>query len=336
LNNDIDDNKLYTTEDPTIITTSDGNIKKIDQKKSHDVNMKTGRVAKDDLVNGIYKINNKDYLLFAFHSDGTVENVDINGIPKLNNLNSFGERITTKDNTAQFRVISTKDIKEAELVVLTRGNMIKRIPNDEVMSIEICKKVKIFNLTEEDDILVSAHFTNENHRYLIASNSSGNSINVHLQDIPSKKIKHVGVNLFSKNAINISEGKFITGSELLSTKDLDGEALVVNHLGYAKRIEIISVMPKNLRTRGIKIMDTNYSNTKDKKVVSFDIIKDKRPYVIYFKKYKENEKIYYILKEGSNIKEINSDDIDLLKNPAKGKRIISDGIYRINNIDTNI
>lgn len=244
----IDIGDLIPRETVVLSLTHDGYIKRMpvsDYKSQHRGGMGViaHKTKEEDFVENIYVTNSHDDLL-CFSTRGRVYTIKAYEVPEAQkqakgramvNLLQVDkdERITT--------IIPLKADAEGNLIMCTRGGLIKKTPVSEFMSIR--KGGKIAIKLNDNDELISVFLTNGNNEVLIAS-STGKCIRFN-----EKFVRSMGRDTMGVKAMKLGENEVVVDMTIITP---GSDMLTISENGYGKRTSEEEYRLQGRNGKGIK------------------------------------------------------------------------------------
>ena len=244
----IDIGDLIPRETVVLSLTHDGYIKRMpvsDYKSQHRGGMGViaHKTKEEDFVENIYVTNSHDDLL-CFSTRGRVYTIKAYEVPEAQkqakgramvNLLQVDkdERITT--------IIPLKADAEGNLIMCTRGGLIKKTPVSEFMSIR--KGGKIAIKLNDNDELISVFLTNGNNEVLIAS-STGKCIRFN-----EKFVRSMGRDTMGVKAMKLGENEVVVDMTIITP---GSDMLTISENGYGKRSSEDEYRLQGRNGKGIK------------------------------------------------------------------------------------
>ncbi len=297
----IDIGDLIPRETVVLSLTHGGYIKRMpvsDYKSQHRGGMGViaHKTKEEDFVENIYVTNSHDDLL-CFSTKGRVYTIKAYEVPEAQkqakgramvNLLQVDkdERITT--------IIPLKADAEGNLIMCTRGGLIKKTPVSEFMSIR--KGGKIAIKLNDNDELISVFLTNGNNEVLIAS-STGKCIRFN-----EKFVRSMGRDTMGVKAMKLGENEVIVDMTIITP---GSDMLTISENGYGKRSSEDEYRLQGRNGKGIKAGIFNEITGK----------------LVNLKQVTEDDDIMLIADDGVVIR-VESNEISRIGRNTKGVRIM--------------
>lgn len=297
----IDIGDLIPRETVVLSLTHGGYIKRMpvsDYKSQHRGGMGViaHKTKEEDFVENIYVTNSHDDLL-CFSTKGRVYTIKAYEVPEAQkqakgramvNLLQVDkdERITT--------IIPLKADAEGNLIMCTRGGLIKKTPVSEFMSIR--KGGKIAIKLNDNDELISVFLTNGNNEVLIAS-STGKCIRFN-----EKFVRSMGRDTMGVKAMKLGENEVIVDMTIITP---GSDMLTISENGYGKRSNEDEYRLQGRNGKGIKAGIFNEITGK----------------LVNLKQVTEDDDIMLIADDGVVIR-VESNEISRIGRNTKGVRIM--------------
>ncbi len=297
----IDIGDLIPRETVVLSLTHGGYIKRMpvsDYKSQHRGGMGViaHKTKEEDFVENIYVTNSHDDLL-CFSTKGRVYTIKAYEVPEAQkqakgramvNLLQVDkdERITT--------IIPLKADAEGNLIMCTRGGLIKKTPVSEFMSIR--KGGKIAIKLNDNDELISVFLTNGDNEVLIAS-STGKCIRFN-----EKFVRSMGRDTMGVKAMKLGENEVIVDMTIITP---GSDMLTISENGYGKRSSEDEYRLQGRNGKGIKAGIFNEITGK----------------LVNLKQVTEDDDIMLIADDGVVIR-VESNEISRIGRNTKGVRIM--------------
>ena len=189
-------------------------------------------------------------------------------------------------------IMSPKELKNNDLFFVTKQGMIKRTESKEFILDK--KSTTPAIILKDDDVLVNVQAASPDTENILFVTQLGNVLNA-FNDVAAQGKKATGV-----KGIKLEPKDYVA---YMAMNNQEGEILVVLRNGYAKRVILATIDPKNRYGKGVTLFDAK--KVKDLMMVS--LVKEPFDFAIAM--------------ESGNSYSVNTEDIEIADRTSKGKNI---------------
>jgi len=246
-----------------VIVTEEGNLKKVTEK-NYNMTQRTitEKTVKNDLINiKIFTQSDKELLMFS--NKGNCYKIDVEKITecKLKDkgtlLNKLFSEIVIDEKIIAIFPIEEKPPK-GSLLFLTKGGYIKKSNwSDYYVSKAVFQAIK---LKDGDEVINIANDFSDSTIFFVTFN--GMCLNAFKNDVPLQGRISGGV-----KGMQLNEGDWVVYASQI---DNEGEIIIFNEKGFAKRVISSQIDPMARYRKGVKITEV----TKTTKIIFVDYVKE--------------------------------------------------------------
>ncbi len=232
-----------------LVLTQNGYLKFMGEKNYRLASKSIVNCSSGDLVKRVVKCDNNSNLIgFTQKGLAVVFSIDQLGDDKWKSKGVSVSKIAKADSDDKLiAVMTTSEIEGKELCFFTRDGLVKK---SEAAEYGTDKKSVYPALVfkEDDDRLVNVEIVDPANEYLLFVTAQGMVLNAE-SDIPCQGRKASGV-----RGIQLADGDKVI---FAASHSNEGEIVVMNDNGYAKRVVIASVEPTKRYRKGVVLSDTS-------------------------------------------------------------------------------
>ena len=249
-----------------------------------------------ELVKTCLKVES-DTKVIAFTKKGNCVVFDASAVPedkwkaKGTHIAKIGKKIDSDDFVVQIMLEET--IKGKEIYFATRDGMVKKSSSSEYPMDSNSTYQGI--ILKGDDEVVCVEVGDSAKEYMLFVSELGQVLNAY-NDVPEQGRKSSGV-----KGIKLSDNDKV---KFFAQNNLDGEIVVIMANGYAKRVILASIDPKNRYGKGVTLAEVN--NIKD--IAYIGLVTEPYDFAVYF--------------VDGEMASLNTEDITIEARTVKGKNIL--------------
>ena len=189
-------------------------------------------------------------------------------------------------------IMSPKELKNNDLFFVTKQGMIKRTESKEFILDK--KSTTPAIILKDDDVLVNVQAASPDTENILFVTQLGNVLNA-FNDVAAQGKKATGV-----KGIKLEPKDYVA---YMAMNNQEGEILVVLRNGYAKRVILATIDPKNRYGKGVTLFDAK----KAKDLMMVSLVTEPFDFAIAM--------------ESGNSYSVNTEDIEIADRTSKGKNI---------------
>ena len=249
-----------------------------------------------ELVKTCLKVES-DTKVIAFTKKGNCVVFDASAVPedkwkaKGTHIAKIGKKIDSDDFVVQIMLEET--IKGKEIYFATRDGMVKKSSSSEYPMDSNSTYQGI--ILKGDDEVVCVEIGDSAKEYMLFVSELGQVLNAY-NDVPEQGRKSSGV-----KGIKLSDNDKV---KFFAQNNLDGEIVVIMANGYAKRVILASIDPKNRYGKGVTLAEAD--NIKD--IAYIGLVTEPYDFAVYF--------------VDGEMASLNTEDITIEARTVKGKNIL--------------
>ena len=249
-----------------------------------------------ELVKTCLKVES-DTKVIAFTKKGNCVVFDASAVPedkwkaKGTHIAKIGKKIDSDDFVVQIMLEET--LKGKEIYFATRDGMVKKSSSSEYPMDSNSTYQGI--ILKGDDEVVCVEIGDSAKEYMLFVSELGQVLNAY-NDVPEQGRKASGV-----KGIKLSDNDKV---KFFAQNNLDGEIVVIMANGYAKRVILASIDPKNRYGKGVTLAEVN--NIKD--IAYIGLVTEPYDFAVYF--------------VDGEMASLNTEDITIEARTVKGKNIL--------------
>ncbi len=207
-------------------------------------------------------------------------------------INKLG-KVDSDDSIVE--IMTEKQLSGKSIYIATKDGMIKKSQSSEY-PMEKKTTYPGIVLKDEDDEVISVQIVDESCEYILFVTEMGNVLNA-FADVPEQGRRASGV----KGVKLVDEKDSV---RYVTQNNQEGEIVVVMASGFAKRVILSTIDPKNRYGKGVALCDVK----KPKDIAYVSVVKNPYDFAIYF--------------ADGDMVAVNTEDIDIENRTAKGKNVL--------------
>ncbi len=274
----IDEIDMVSKDDYVVVISKSGYVKKVSIKSYNASNEEETGLKENDYIEGIYKVNNLNTIIL-FTNLGNYLYLPVYQLEefKYKDIGShISNIISVSDEEKIIRSIAVNQFDETYLTAFTKLGMVKRMSLNSFQVSRYTKPISMFKLRENDE-LINVSKNNSDETLLITK--KGYALKFNTEEIPVVGLKTSGV-----KAVKLTEGDYVVNGFVYS---LNNEHLTVfTDQNTAKRIKMDEIVKTSRAKKGSLIIKSPKS--KEYKIIfaysstsktNFGIVTDDIKYV---------------------------------------------------------
>ena len=296
----IDEKAMIPDEEVVVLLTKEGYVKRT-SKRGYTSNTESPALKEGDYVIGLFAQSTKDVLL-VFTNLGNYLYLPVYEIPDIK-WKALGKHISNiiklSETEEIISAIPVKDFtKNMTISLVTKNGMIKRTTLEDFKVNRYSKPISCIKLKEKDEVINAFLVTNKN---IFIATHNCYSLWFSITEVPISGIKSSGV-----KAINLKDDHVVSA---FTFEDLAEYVTIFTDKSTAKRVHLKDFEKSSRARRGLLILREVKTN----------------PYKI-LKVFIENNKSYFGIKQGLDIKNIKNTEISISDRYKTGSTISKEKI----------